>query len=151
MPFSWLICSLKTNERSVWTILAFHCETLVACSVKLYGVCDPHFIYLKVNEMWIANSVELQTQQSSGQHYTRSTNENTEKLLSGMNQTVSWYRCLQSTIGYCLAGTLLGCFKGWSEMKLSQCLSGEASLDVISLTSGEVMRETVLPLIDEER
>ena len=35
-------------------------------------------------------------------------------------------------------------------MKLSQCLSGEASLDVISLTSGEVMRDTVLPLIDEE-
>ena len=65
------------------------CERSLLFIVKLYGVCDPHFIYLKVNEMWIANSVELQTQQSSGQHYTRSTNENTEKLLSGMNQTVS--------------------------------------------------------------
>ena len=133
MPFSWLICSLNVHWFSVWTFLDFQCETLLAFSVKLYGVCDPHFIYLKVNEMWITNSIEFHTQKSSGQHYSvhcfsycsvlirqlyqlfkmkpsqtivqirtlqqqvsaRSTNETTEKLLSGMNQTVSWYRFLR--------------------------------------------------------
>ena len=30
MPFLWLICSLKTNERSVWTFIAFHCVSFVS-------------------------------------------------------------------------------------------------------------------------